>query len=103
MKPACPGSIVIMRVAIVLAAIFAVATASQRPVYLQTAGNPYALNITHDEVTQSPVDATPNGWTMYKQCDSAWANNQLGSCSLTICQAGCAMRYVVRYGVWFRP
>src|SRR3546814_2285343 len=31
---------------------------------------------------------------MYKQCDSRWANQQLGTCSLTLCQAGCAMSSV---------
>jgi hypothetical protein len=34
------------------------------------------------------------GWTEYKQCDSRWANNQLGTCSETICSAGCAMSSV---------
>ena len=35
-----------------------------------------------------------NGWVSYKQCDSAWANQQLGTCKLTICSAGCAMRFL---------
>lgn len=34
------------------------------------------------------------GWTEYKQCDSRWANDQLGYCSETICSAGCAMTSV---------
>ena len=34
------------------------------------------------------------GWTEYKQCDSKWGNNQLGTCSQTICSAGCAMSSV---------
>lgn len=34
------------------------------------------------------------GWAEYKQCDSRWANNQLGTCSETICSAGCAMTSV---------
>jgi len=33
----------------------------------------------------------PHRWTLYKQCDSKWANDKLGTGSLTICQAGCAM------------
>lgn len=37
---------------------------------------------------------TSYGWTEYKQCDSRWANNQLGTCSQTICSAGCAMSSV---------
>jgi hypothetical protein len=28
---------------------------------------------------------------LFKQCDSRWANQQLGTGKLTICQAGCAM------------
>jgi hypothetical protein len=43
----------------------------------------------------------------YKQCDSAWANQQLGFCSLTICQAGCAMSSVAMIlstkGAWYNP
>ena len=34
------------------------------------------------------------GWTEFKQCDSRWANEQLGTCSQTICSAGCAMSSV---------
>lgn len=34
------------------------------------------------------------GWTEYKQCDSRWGGNQLGTCSQTICSAGCAMSSV---------
>lgn len=30
-------------------------------------------------------------YPMYKQCDSQWANDQLGTSSKTICQAGCLM------------
>lgn len=30
-------------------------------------------------------------YPMYKQCDSAWANDKLGTSSKTICQAGCLM------------
>jgi len=33
-------------------------------------------------------------WTLFKQCDSRWSGNRLGTCSLTICQAGCAMSSV---------
>lgn len=35
------------------------------------------------------------GWVSYKQCDSRWANQELGTCSSqTICSAGCAMTSV---------
>ena len=30
-------------------------------------------------------------YPLYKQCDSQWANDQLGTSSQTICQAGCLM------------
>jgi hypothetical protein len=41
------------------------------------------------------LNATSNGWTMYKQCDSQWSGQQLGTCSgTTICSAGCAMTSV---------
>ena len=30
-------------------------------------------------------------YPMYKQCDSQWANDQLGTSSNTICKAGCLM------------
>ena len=33
-------------------------------------------------------------YPMYKQCDSRWANEQLGTSSNTICKAGCAMSSV---------
>ena len=40
-------------------------------------------------------NATSYGWTEYKQCDSRWSNEQLGTCSsTTICSAGCAMSSV---------
>jgi hypothetical protein len=33
-------------------------------------------------------------YPLYKQCDSRWGNNQLGTSSTTICKAGCAMSSV---------
>jgi hypothetical protein len=45
-------------------------------------------------IKSSNETVTSHGWTEYKQCDSAWANNQLGTCSETICSAGCAMSSV---------
>lgn len=33
-----------------------------------------------------------NGWASYKQCDSRWANQEIGTCSTqTICSAGCVL------------
>lgn len=45
-------------------------------------------------INTNGVNATSYGWTEYKQCDSRWANQQLGTCSQTICSAGCAMSSV---------
>ncbi|CAD8190908.1 unnamed protein product [Paramecium pentaurelia] len=33
--------------------------------------------------------ANARQYTLYKQCDSAWANDQLGTSANTICRAGC--------------
>lgn len=45
-----------------------------------------------------PADAKPVvslDWTMFKQCDSRWAGQQLGTCwDETLCSAGCAMTSV---------
>jgi hypothetical protein len=35
--------------------------------------------------------ATSRTYPLYKQCDSRWANEQLGTSSNTICSAGCLM------------
>jgi hypothetical protein len=41
------------------------------------------------------ADKGQNGWVMYKQCDSRWANQELGNCwGTTICSSGCAMTSV---------
>lgn len=59
----------------------------------ETAGDPF--NFIADPTIIDPADVHNLGsWTSYKQCDSRWANQQLGRCSLTICQAGCAMSSV---------
>ena len=47
------------------------------------------------EIKENNLNSTSYGWTEYKQCDSRWANEQLGTCSsTTICSAGCAMSSV---------
>jgi len=50
------------------------------------------------EAFQTPVSSgvneTSGSWTAYKQCDSSWSSQQLGTCSQTICSAGCAMSSV---------
>lgn len=35
--------------------------------------------------------ATSRSYPLYKQCDSRWGSEQLGTSSNTICKAGCAM------------
>jgi len=40
------------------------------------------------------LNGTGESWKLFKQCDSRWAPNRLGTCSETICQAGCAMSCV---------
>jgi hypothetical protein len=40
------------------------------------------------------VLALSRSYPMYKQCDSQWANDQLGTSSNTICKAGCLMSSV---------
>jgi len=32
-----------------------------------------------------------SGFVLYKQCDTRWGSQQLGTCSETICSAGCLM------------
>ena len=40
------------------------------------------------------VNESTSSWVAYKQCDSSWSSQQLGTCSQTICSAGCAMSSV---------
>ena len=54
----------------------------------------YSYNATHTDDVAGTAKVGSNGWVMYKQCDGAWANQQLGYCDLTICSAGCAMSSV---------
>eukprot|EP00026_Physarum_polycephalum_P015701 Phypoly_transcript_16442.p1 GENE.Phypoly_transcript_16442~~Phypoly_transcript_16442.p1 ORF type:complete len:183 (+),score=22.35 Phypoly_transcript_16442:264-812(+) len=43
---------------------------------------------------QQNVSLPTASWTMFKQCDSRWGSQELGSCSQTVCTAGCAMSCV---------
>ncbi|CAD8103044.1 unnamed protein product [Paramecium primaurelia] len=47
--------------------------------------------------------ANARQYTLYKQCDSAWANDQLGTSANTICRAGCLISSIAMmlhtYGV----
>jgi len=45
----------------------------------------------HDPVDPDYSKVGESAWALYKQCDARWASHRLGTCSLTLCQAGCAM------------
>jgi hypothetical protein len=51
--------------------------------------DPYVYNS-----TSMTLGGQSHGWTEYKQCDSRWSSQKLGTCSQTICSAGCAMSSV---------
>jgi hypothetical protein len=64
-----------------------------------------AAVVAHEDATKFVADqtvfksdglnTTSHGWTEYKQCDSRWGSQQLGTCGgTTICSAGCAMSSV---------
>jgi hypothetical protein len=38
--------------------------------------------------------AAQRSYTLFKQCDSKWGNNKLGTSANTICKSGCAMSSV---------
>lgn len=61
-----------------------------------------ALDATHtihpNPALIPPLNDTASlGWTAFKQCDSRWGGNRLGTCGLTVCQAGCAMSSVAMF------
>jgi len=60
-----------------------------------TAGDPALFKADPSIIQHNSSDLGATGsWVLYKQCDSSWSNQQLGTCALTICQAGCAMSSV---------
>jgi len=68
--------------------------------YNVSAGNPHLFD---DPSAVAPANGAP----MYKQCDSSWGSQRLGTCGLTICQAGCAMSSVTMmldaHGLSYNP
>jgi hypothetical protein len=52
--------------------------------------------VADETVFKNPsLNSTSYGWTEYKQCDSQWGSQELGTCGgTTICSAGCAMSSV---------
>jgi len=52
------------------------------------------LPLADQKLVTPALNGTSHGWVVYKQCDSSWSSQQLGTCSETICSAGCAMSSV---------
>jgi len=56
------------------------------------------LSVLHENVTDDNYEVnnliSSCNFQMYKQCDSEWGNDKLGTSSTTICSAGCAMSSV---------
>ena len=52
---------------------------------------------TSDVIAQSQPSGVPN----LKQCDGSWGSNNLGTCSYTICSAGCAITSVAMVFKYF--
>ena len=59
-----------------------------------TSGSPSEFSSDGIEIDSRNITLTSHGWTEFKQCDSRWSSQQLGTCSHTICSAGCAMSSV---------
>lgn len=57
---------------------------------------PSTLLLAQDQHAPISYNETSSlNWVSYKQCDSRWANQELGTCyGTTICSAGCAMTSV---------
>lgn len=72
--------------------VFFAASIDSTALEAQTAGDPHKFVADTTKFYNST--SSSYGWVEYKQCDSRWANQQLGTCSLTICSAGCAMSSV---------
>lgn len=78
-----------------LAVLIAVkATEFSRPIVDNKKAEANFYNYNGTVIEDKVGDETKGSWVMYKQCDSRWANQQLGYCSQTICSAGCAMTSV---------
>ncbi len=85
------------KVLIAVLAFLAAFTAQARVMSnsLETAGDVSKYNKRDKEVCFNPPSVGYGSWVSYKQCDSRWANQELGTCwGTTICSAGCAMTSV---------
>ncbi len=77
---------------IVALCVSVIAGAAAVDVSKLSAGDP--SKFVADPTVIPQLNSTSYGWTEYKQCDGRWSGQQLGTCSLTICSAGCAMSSV---------
>jgi hypothetical protein len=77
-------------------AVWVAAVAAVSGMKMDTAGDPSTFKADPTIITNSSMTlgGASYGWTEYKQCDSRWSGQQLGTCSQTICSAGCAMSSV---------
>jgi len=53
-----------------------------------------AVGLDHPQGAEIDLNVTRPFWTLFKQCVAPWGGNRLGTCGLTVCQAGCAMSSV---------
>lgn len=70
------------------------ADVSAEDILLQNSGDANKFVADQTIIDTKGLNVTSNGWTLFKQCDSKWSGNTLGTCSQTICSAGCAMSSV---------
>ena len=52
------------------------------------------MNFKHYTLLLLVALVAARNYPMYKQCDSRWGNQKLGTSAKTICDAGCAMSSV---------
>jgi hypothetical protein len=87
---------IFVRFAILVGFLFGISSASYQDRLTADSGD--ATKFSSDGViikSAGNETVTNYGWTEYKQCDSRWANYQLGGCvGTSICNAGCAMSSV---------
>ncbi|EGD79724.1 hypothetical protein PTSG_10708 [Salpingoeca rosetta] len=87
-------SIVLIAVAVMAATCLLSTAAAPVTMHLHKQAVPMPMHLHNSNATIGPQPNCP-GWTMFKQCDSRWGGDRLGtSPSDTICTAGCAMSSV---------
>jgi hypothetical protein len=79
---------------VLVAIVLTVSLAQTADILTLTAGDSSTF-VADPKIYQNATSTGANGWVSYKQCDSRWAHQELGTCSSqTICSAGCAMSSV---------